>query len=231
MSENGQIQLSIETVPWERGTDGKPELLSRGETIAFDEIEEAYKSWGKIVDASIDVPVDRSWLPNIDELITAFNVNLHLAMTESLWYPFLTGAVSVSLYRATLESLLRTFLTPIQRISKSSEIEEIIQRDKHLRTMLDISVTQIIHLLQQEENYLIHVFYEQDIEVPKWKEVVISVRITERSYDDKMRLWELIEGKVRTKIEEIRTQLPKKERRRIDRLNEKLSIRVKESIF
>ncbi|KPV61924.1 MAG: hypothetical protein AOA66_1597 [Candidatus Bathyarchaeota archaeon BA2] len=226
MAQARQIQLSLGIAPWERGTDGKPELLPRGETIVSEEFGEAYRSLSKLS----YVPLDRSWLPDVDELIGTFNACLYRGMMESLWQPFLFRMFHISLHRTMIETLLQTFIIPLQRISKSSEIEETIQRDKNLRIMLDVSVTEIIYLLQQEEEYSIHMFYERDVDVPKWKEVVISVHITERSFDDKMRLWELIEEKVRAKIEDIRKQMPKKERRKISRLNEKLSIRVKESI-
>jgi len=206
-----QIPVRPEGTPWERGTDGRPELLSGGETIVFEGIEEAFMSCADFMDTRLsDVRVlDRSWLPDFDEVVGRCNMSLYSALLNSPWKPF---------------------LIPTRRILKSPEIDEAIRRDKHLSIIVDVSISQITHLLSQEENF-IHIFYERDVDVPRWKEVVISVYIKERSYDDKMRLWELIEEKVRTKIEDIRKQMSKNERRKIDRLNEKLSVRVREHIF
>lgn len=109
------------------------------------------------------------------------------------------------------------------------EVGEMLEKNGHLRIIIGNVLLQIQEIPElKDENYYIDVSLEQDIEVPGWKEVLISVQVGGRDYDDKMRLWETIEERVRTTIERIRDKCPPDERKMIDRINENLAIEIEE---
>jgi hypothetical protein len=108
----------------------------------------------------------------------------------------------------------------------------MLESDDILKTILDSLLQDIQEILEsRDESYHISVSLEQDIEVPRWREILISVQVRERNYDEKMKLWENIEEMVRKKIESIRDERPKKERKIIDDINENLAIEIEETQF
>jgi hypothetical protein len=106
------------------------------------------------------------------------------------------------------------------------EIRQHMNSDEHLRKIIDTSVIELSDALKDEDSYILDVFEESDADVPKWNENIIRVRIGKVNFEDKIRLWENLEEKVRCKIEEIRKQLPPNKRRKVDAVNESLSIRL-----
>lgn len=207
--KTGQIELSLERAPWEirGGTDGKLELFPKAETYISDEMQNVYRYWNTIETSAKAQQPNLIKMLDFERLIKMFTIFLYQAILRS-WQPF----------------------PPLQTISISPEVKINLERDKFSRIIIDASVIEIIRLLEQERNYLINVFCETDVEVPTWTEIVISVHVEKRPYEEKMRLWELLEEKVRTRIEEIRKQVSKAERKLVDKTNENLAIRL-EDIF
>ena len=121
----------------------------------------------------------------------------------------------------------RPFL-PMQRITVHPEIRANMESDQCLRKLMDAAIVEMSNVLKDEDSYLLEVFEENDVEVPKWTENVIRVKVENRNFENKIKLWESLEEKVRSKISEIRKQLPAKQRRKVDKINECLSIRVEE---
>jgi hypothetical protein len=136
---------------------------------------------------------------------------------SALCYPF---------FKTTMEHF-RPFL-PRESIVVQPEVRTQMENDPFLRRLIDVSVVESINVLRNEDTYFLDVFEENDFEVPTWKENILRVRIAKGSFENKMRLWETLEEKIRTKIREIRKQVSRSERRKIDSLNERLSIRVEE---
>lgn len=129
-------------------------------------------------------------------------------------------------------SLVQTLLPPLQirTLSISLEVGEILDKNEYLKIVLDNALLEIQKILNlKDENYIINVSLEQDIEVPEWKEIVVSIQVRERDYNEKMNLWEEIEEKVRTKIEQIQNRYPPKERKIIDKIYQNLSIEIEEN--
>ncbi|MGQ9723592.1 MAG: hypothetical protein ACUVXA_20015 [Candidatus Jordarchaeum sp.] len=124
----------------------------------------------------------------------------------------------------------KTIFSPERRtFSINPEVREILEKDELSRTILDNVLLEIQEILElRDEDYTINISLVQDIEVPEWKEILFSVQVENRNYDDKMRLWEEIEEGVRTKIEQIREKYPEDEWKIIDKINENLAIEVVE---
>lgn len=129
-----------------------------------------------------------------------------------------------SLFKNTLK-ISNPFL-PRQEIIIQPEIRERMESDEPLRRIVDVSISELSNALEGEDSYVLDVFGESDVEVPEWNENVIRVRIGTVSFENKIKLWESLEERVRSKIEEIRKQLPPSRRRKIDAINENLSIRL-----
>jgi hypothetical protein len=133
------------------------------------------------------------------------------------------------LFRTTMKAT-RPFL-PRQGVVIHPEVRVHMENDEYLRKIIDVSVIELSNALEDEDSYLLEVFEENDAEVPRWIENIIRVRIGNVKFENKIELWENLEERVRSKIEEIRKQLPPNKRRKIDALNESLSIRLEEETF
>lgn len=113
-----------------------------------------------------------------------------------------------------------------QRIVIHPEVREDMKSDEQLRMIIDASVIELSNALEDEDSYYLDVFEETDADVPRWNENVIRVRIGTVNFENKIKLWERLEERVRSKIEEIRKQFPPNKRKKVDALNESLSIRL-----
>ena len=133
-------------------------------------------------------------------------------------------AKCLSSFKNTLK-ITNPFL-PRQEIIIQPEIRERMESDEPLRMIVDVSISELSNALESEDSYVLDVFNESDVEVPEWNENVIRVRIGTVSFENKIKLWESLEERVRSKIEEIRKELPPNRRRKIDVINENLSIRL-----
>jgi hypothetical protein len=120
---------------------------------------------------------------------------------------------------------------PRQGVVIYPEVREHMKSDEQLRKIIDASVIELSNALEDEESYYLDIFEETDVDVPAWNENVIRVRTGTMNFENKMKLWERLEERVRSKIEEIRKQLPPNKRRKIDAMNESLSIRLEEEAF
>jgi len=69
-------------------------------------------------------------------------------------------------------------------------------------------------------NYQIKVKIAEDLEIPEWKETLISIKVPKRSPKDLIRLWKIVEERVRKKIESIK----KENEEEINKINENLVI-------
>lgn len=126
------------------------------------------------------------------------------------------------------------FLYPqIRFFSITSEVRDKMRENEYLSLIIDKALIEIRDLPElSSENYLVRASLERDIEVPDWEEIVVSIRIEERNFDEKMKLWEIVEQKIRSGIEVIRSQCVTDEQRQIvDEINQDLSVEVIESTF
>jgi hypothetical protein len=103
----------------------------------------------------------------------------------------------------------------------SPEIKEMSNNvwfDKVLTTALSE-----ISFLLNKEIYQIKVKVEEDLEIPEWKETLILIRVPKRNPKDLIRLWKVVEERVRKKIDSIR-----EENEEITKINENLAIFIEE---
>ena len=113
------------------------------------------------------------------------------------------------------------------------EVRDKMKGNEHLQEVIDSVLVEISNLPELSiGNCLISVSLERDIELSDWEEILVSVQVEERSFVEKMKLWEAIEQKVRGKIEDIRGQCDTDEEKRvIDEINQDLAIEVVERAF
>jgi len=200
---------SAQALVFKSGTNGKPELLLPFETLSPSLITESV-FLSDILSEHTSIPVRE--IIDTSVLIRFFEKFILKTTVETLqkWRERHT----------------------IQGIFTDDEIKEKMQLHLLFREIIRNSLIEVIDVLQleNEENYVIDITSERDIELPQWIETVISIKIERRSDEDKIRLWEQIEERVRNIIERIRITAPKPERRKIDRISENLSLRVEELV-
>jgi hypothetical protein len=125
---------------------------------------------------------------------------------------------------------LRTDIAPTVAnnfVEVSPEIREISELNALFNDVLTISLSEISFLLDKEEdklNYQINVKIEEDSEIPEWKETLISIKVQKRNPEDLIRLWGIVEERVRKKIESIKV----KNEEEINKINENLAIVIEE---
>lgn len=108
-------------------------------------------------------------------------------------------------------------------IEIDSEIKELSQSNVLFNDVLTTALSEISFLLDKgmdKLNYQIKVKIEEDFEIPEWKETLISIKVPERNPKDLIRLWKLIEERVRKKIESIK----KENEEEITKINENIVI-------
>lgn len=136
-------------------------------------------------------------------------------------------------FKTDFATFTESLFPQIRFFSITSEVRDKMRENEYLRMIIDKALIEIRDLPQlSSENYLVHASLERDIEVPDWEEIVVSIRIEERNFDEKMKLWEIIEQKIRSRIEVIRSQCVNDEQRQIiDEINQDLSVEIIESTF
>lgn len=83
----------------------------------------------------------------------------------------------------------------------SSEIQTMAN-DAYFNKMLKGAFLEIGSVLDiQDFTYLINVEVKEDIEIPEWKEIVLSVKVPKTNPDKFFQLWEMVERNVRNKID------------------------------
>lgn len=105
----------------------------------------------------------------------------------------------------------------------SLEIKELSESNALFNDVLMTALSEISFLLDREMdklNYQIKVKIEEDLEIPEWKETLISIKVPKRSPKDLIRLWKIVEERVRKKIESIK----KENEEEINNINENLVI-------
>src|SRR3990170_5537118 len=105
----------------------------------------------------------------------------------------------------------------------SPEITELSQSNALFNDVLITALSEISFLLDREMdklNYQIKVKIAEDLEIPEWKETLISIKVPKRSPKDLIRLWKIVEERVRKKIESIK----KENEEEINKINENLVI-------
>lgn len=125
---------------------------------------------------------------------------------------------------------LRTDIVPTVAnnfIEVSPEIKEISELDALFNGVLTTALSEISFLLDKEMdklNYQIKVKIEEDLEIPDWKETLISIKIPKRNPKDLIRLWKVVEKRVREKIESIKEENEEE----INKINDNLVIVIDE---
>ncbi|CAG1005978.1 hypothetical protein METP3_03766 [Methanosarcinales archaeon] len=109
----------------------------------------------------------------------------------------------------------------------SPEIKELSESNALFNDVLITALSEISFLLDKEMdklNYQIKVKIEEDLEIPEWKETLISIKVPKRNPEDLIRLWKLVEERVRKRIESIK----KENEEEINKINENLAIFIEE---
>jgi hypothetical protein len=109
----------------------------------------------------------------------------------------------------------------------SPEIKELSESNALFNDVLTTALSEISLLLDKEMyklNYQIKVKIEEDLEIPEWKETLISIKVPKRNPEDLVRLWKVVEERIRKKIESVK----KENEEEINKINENLAIFIEE---
>ena len=190
--------LAYQSSFFQRGTNGRPELLLQYGTLSPN-IEVGALGFDESSGTSL------SGYDSVDELVRTLS-------------SFLT------VFSERIQTLVASRIIIDPEVKEKMETNPWLRK---LMSSAIFSVLNVLHL-ENVENYIVNIFCERDIEAREWVETVISIYVEERDYEDEIRLWEQIEDMVRSSIEKTRNEAPESERRIIDKINENLSIRIEE---
>ena len=99
------------------------------------------------------------------------------------------------------KSMLSTTPKLHHKFTKVSSEIQTMAKDAYLNTMLKNAFLEIGHILDIRDcTYRIDVEVKEDIEIPEWKEIVLSVKVPKTNPDDFFQLWEIVERNVRNRI-------------------------------
>lgn len=114
------------------------------------------------------------------------------------------------------------------RFSLSNEIQEKIISDTRLENVfrnVEISIRRLIET-RNLETYL-DVSSKSDLEIPTWEKYVITVSLPPRmNFDEKMKIWEIIDLTIRGKISDLSKKVDQKTREYLDEINKKLFVHM-----
>lgn len=215
----GKFGSHLERVDWIHGaTDGKVELVLDAETFTMAEQQETIEHYRKLM--------KEAYGESLFHLFTSYLVKERLSEFEKILKSRFFETIQFSEVYPIIPTVL---LGPqIKAFSISPEVREMMETNELHRTILDSVLLEIQETLElRDENYYINVSFEQDIEVPEWKEILISVKVEDMDFIEKMNLWETMEQQVRTEIEDIRNHcISDNQKRIIDEINQGLAIEV-----
>lgn len=118
----------------------------------------------------------------------------------------------------------------VQELTKG--VESFLIRDRLFADVVNQVLNEINNLPALSGlKYWVRIFISKDMEIPDWEEVVISVGIKNKSFDETMEIWEEIEKKVEKVINRIKATIPSRkiyeDKSLITKIDEKLAIEVK----
>ena len=86
---------------------------------------------------------------------------------------------------------------PVQIRNLSNEVLKIKNRNKNYNFLINLITNDIENLvILNELSYLIKIFIYKDIELPTWKQTVVSIHIPELGIKEKLSLWNSIVTKI-----------------------------------
>jgi hypothetical protein len=109
----------------------------------------------------------------------------------------------------------------------ANEIQNRIVSDslfKDVFRVIEIAIKDFITTCPFEMDFT--AYFREDIEIPEWKKVVLSVNAFDLEYEQKMSLWDTIDSYVRNAIHELMETMEPSERKKIEDINKKLFIRM-----
>ena len=102
-------------------------------------------------------------------------------------------------------SMPSTTLNCHPKFTKVSSEIQTMAKDQYFNKILMSAFSEIGSFLDKNDfTYQINVEVEDDIEIPEWNEIVLSIKVPKTSSDNFYKLWETIEGNVRKKIDSIK---------------------------
>jgi hypothetical protein len=110
----------------------------------------------------------------------------------------------------------------------SSEIQEKIISDSRFEGLfknVEVSVRKLIET-RNLEAYL-NVFSKSDLEIPTWEKYVITINLPSRmSFEERMKIWEIFDLTIRSKIADLAKKADEKTREYLDNMNKKLFVHM-----
>lgn len=171
--------------------------------------------------AGLLVPTNQNIPKSVNEWMVGSQTNVDII--NSLWYT-VHPLVCPCYFDSQIDKIPDTSPTIANNFTEiSPEIKELSESNALFNDVLINALSEISFLLDKEMdklNYQIQVKIEEDFEIPEWKETLILIRVPKRNPEDLIRLWKVVEERVRKKIDSIK----KENEEEINKINENLVI-------
>lgn len=117
----------------------------------------------------------------------------------------------------------------LERITEDMEVLRKKNTDENFGKIIDEIKSSIEKLPElHDEYYHTEIVLRRDIELPGWEQTIIKFKIENKSFDEKMKLWDEIDGRLREVIKTFRDEAIKKgvDPVEIDKINRNLFVDV-----
>lgn len=97
--------------------------------------------------------------------------------------------------------------TTIPIIVFDREVEDKVLSDPVYRYVIKAMETRI-KSHRDWRTFEFHFSWERDVELPEWQKTIITVKLGDTGFDEKMDLWDMIDAEIRQAIEEAKNRSP-----------------------
>ncbi|MDH5461167.1 MAG: hypothetical protein OEZ29_01625 [Candidatus Bathyarchaeota archaeon] len=112
------------------------------------------------------------------------------------------------------------------QINLSQDIQDRIMSDSLFENVFKAVETEIRELAPSHPFEILEVSLHSDCELPDWERTILTLTLPPMSFENKMRLWQRYDIRIRKRIAEVASQMDKSHRKRVEALNKNLFIHV-----
>lgn len=117
----------------------------------------------------------------------------------------------------------------LERIAEDVEVLRKKNTDENFGRIIDEikGTVEKLSVLRDEEYYT-EIFLRRDVELPEWEQTIIRFKIENKTFEEKMKLWDEIDKKIRRVIKDLKEDALKKgvDPSEIDKINKNLFVDV-----
>lgn len=117
----------------------------------------------------------------------------------------------------------------LERITEDVKVLRKKNTDENFGMIIEKVKSAIERLpVLQDEDYYTEIFLKRDIELPEWEQTIIKFKIEDKTFDEKMKLWDEIDSRLRKVIKTARDEALRKgmDPAEIDKINRNLFVDI-----